>query len=85
MIFQLIALVIALPFVVLVRLLVPLKPLPHRLRVVYKSGHVVTYRCKDWSCKKNGSELVSVTMTGERPHFVFLGIDSIESIYEVYP
>ena len=56
-----------------------------RLRIVYKSGHVV--RKKVWAYKTtrgaNGLSFFECTWwPWERNRFVYLGLDNIESIYE---
>lgn len=52
---------------------------PYKVKVLYKSGNSVTFRCKDFTIIPE----VRAKWEDAKPGIIFLGLDEIEAVYEL--
>jgi hypothetical protein len=54
-----------------------------RVQINYKSGQSIVVKCKEFSCKYRGSTLVELKWEGINSNPLYIGIDDIESVWEL--
>ena len=54
-----------------------------KVRVVYKSGYVQDFTCKNFKLTHSGGDLHSVTWEDAKPRPMHIGIDDIAAIWEL--
>lgn len=55
----------------------------HKIQINYKSGISMVVKCSEWTVRSGMDGLLYVSIENPEPHGVHLGMDHIESIWEL--
>lgn len=54
-----------------------------KVQINYKSGTSMVVECEDFGLKRIGGDLTSVNWDSCKPNPMFIGVDDIESVWEL--
>lgn len=55
----------------------------HKVQINYQSGRSVVITCRDFTVNRRGSKIASVEWENAKPDALHMGIDDIESIWQL--